>query len=211
MSGNLRLFLGCAVLLMLASCVESEHPLSDASKSQQDARLYGVWARTSPEGDVEYLHIGRETSDPLDRVRNELEPGLMHYCTVTHSSHAHGVGKPGDGRFYCTKIGGEDFANWVIPADEAQHKPMTYCFMKFRVDDKQLVLWDQDAEATAKAIEAGKLKGVVKRKKNAAAGEFEELRITDSTANVLAFFGGGGAMSCFPDKASAKFVYTRVR
>jgi hypothetical protein len=214
MSGKLRFALCGVVLCTLASCVESDRPLSDALKSEQDSRLDGLWSLTNKQGDVEYLHIGAEASEPVDRNRVEPEPGMMRYCTITHSHQARGLGKAGEGHFFRTKIDGEDFANWVIPADEAKHKPMTYCFLKYSVDEKQLVMWDQDAEATAKAIEAGKLKGVVQRKKNqgkSATAEFDELRITDSTENIAAFFAAGGAKSCFPDKASAKIVYTRVR
>jgi hypothetical protein len=214
MSARLRPLLYAAVVLLLASCVESDRPLSDVLKAAPDARLYGLWARTSESGDVDYLHIGFETSEPLDRARTEPEPGLMRYCTVAHSNQARGLGKAGEGRFYRTQINGEDFANWVIPADEAQRKPLTYCFLKYQVNDKQLILWDQDPEATAKAVERGQLKGVVKRKKNQGvplAGEFDELRLTDTSENIAAFLAGGGDKTCFPDKTSAKTVYNRVR
>jgi hypothetical protein len=209
MSGKLRLVLCGAVLCLLASCVESDRPLSDVLKSEQDTRLYGLWSRTGESGDTEYLHVGAELTDPLERNRPQAEPGLMRYATITHSQHTHGLGKPSDGRFYRSKINGDDYANWVVPADDARRKPVTYCFLKYQVDDQQLVLWDQDAEATAKAIEGGKLKGVVKRKPGG--DSFEELRITDSSENVAKFLAGGGDKTCFPDKASSKYVYKRVR
>jgi hypothetical protein len=214
MSSTLRFFVCSAAACLLASCVESDRPLSDLSKSQHDTRLCGVWANTDERGDIDYLHIGAETTEPLERGHSSPEPGLMRYCTVTHTHQSQGLAKAGEGHFYSAKIGGEDFANWVIPANEAEHKPLTYCFLKYQVDDKQLILWDQDAEATARAIEDGKLKGIVKRKQRAGApvvGEFDELRITDSTENIAAFLAGGGVKACFPDKPSSKTIYARVR
>jgi hypothetical protein len=68
MSIRVRLLLGCALSVLLPACVESEHPLSDPLKSQQDSRQYGVWRKTNEDGTVEYLHVGREVSEPLDPV-----------------------------------------------------------------------------------------------------------------------------------------------
>ena len=214
MSNRLRLLMCSAAVCLLASCVESERPLSDLSKAEPDMRLCGVWAKTDERGSVDYLHIGTETTESLDRAHPRIEPGLMRYCTLTHSQQAQGLSKAGEGHFFCTRLGGDEFANWVLPANQAEHKPLTYCFLKYHVNDKQLVLWDQDAEATAQAIETGKLKGIVKRKqKNGAPviGEFEELRITDSTEKIAAFLSSSAGKVCFPDRPGAKTVYARVR
>ena len=96
--------------------------------------------------------------------------------------------------------------------DKKDHKPITYFFVKYRVDEKELTVWIQEPETTAQAIEAGKLKGVVTRKKKDCApngSEIEPLRITASSENIAAFFAGGGAATCYPDKN--KVIYTRVR
>jgi hypothetical protein len=205
---KLRLLLCSAILCALTSCVESEHALSEASKSQVDSRLYGLWLRTNERGDVDYLHVGREAAVPLDPNRTEPEPGLMRFCTITHVNETRALGDASSGRFFCTRIGDADVANWVFPAEPAKNKPITYWFLKYRVDEKQLVIWDQDPEATAAAIEAGRLKGVVKRKPNR---EIDELRVTDTSETVAAFFAAGGEKACFPDKPGAKSIYSRVR
>ncbi len=77
MSNTLRLLMGSAAVCLLASCVESERPLSDLSKAEPDMRLCGVWAKTDERGSVDYLHIGAETSESLDRTQSQIEPGLM--------------------------------------------------------------------------------------------------------------------------------------
>ena len=156
-----------------------------------------------------------ETATPLDKTLNVPEAGLMHYATIDHTQpDCAKLSKVSEGQFFCTRIGNDDFVSWVIPADPAQHKPITYIFLKYRVNDRQLVIWDQDAEATAQAIETGKIRGVVMRKKGPNgenAGGFDELRITDSTENIVAFLAGGGSATCFPDKPDAKTTYQRVR
>ena len=214
MSNRLRFLMCSAAVCLLASCVESERPLSDLSKAEPDIRLCGVWAKTDERGDVDYLHIGTETTESLDRAHPRIEPGLMRYCTIDHTQQAHGLSRAGQGNFFCTRLSGDDFANWVLPADEAQHKAMTYCFLKYQVIDKQLILWDQDAEATAQAIETGKLKGIVKRKQRNGApvvGEIYKLRITDATDKIAAFLSSNAGKICFPDRPGAKTVYARVR
>src|SRR4029077_10980716 len=95
------------------SCVDSEHPLSDVSKSDQDARLYGAWSRTKQDGDIEFLHIGRETNEPLEPNRQQPEAGLMRFCTINHAQTG-ALSKAGEGRFFCTKVGDDGFASWTF-------------------------------------------------------------------------------------------------
>ncbi len=212
MSIRVRWLLCCALSVLLPACVESEHPLSDPLKSQQDSRLYGVWRKTNEDGTVEYLPVGREVSEPLDPGRSEPEPGVMRYWSVKQSTKSHVVENPTSAQFTCTKIGEQDFASWVSPPNPSTHKSRTYFLLKYRIDDNELAVWLQDPEATARAIEAGKLKGVVKRKKAPGAsdaGSIEELRMTDSTEALVRFLGAGGAADCFPD--GNKSIYSRVR
>ena len=209
---RMRLLLCCTCLAILASCVESEHPLSDPMTSKQDPRLYGVWRKAKEDDTVEYVHIGREAYEPLDPNRGQPEPGLMRYWTVKQSDKTHHVENPTGTRFFCTKIAGQDFASWVAEPNPAQHKPRTFFLLKYHVDENQLFVWLQDPEATARAIEAGKLKGVVKRKQRKAtteAAQFDELRITDSTEELIRFLADGGAAACFLD--DNKSVYSRIR
>ena len=94
MSVTLRLLACCAGLVMLAACVESELPLSNLMQSAVDPRLYGVWSRTEADGEVQYIHMGCEKSEPLDPKRTEPEPGLMCYWGVAHGVQKHTVDAP---------------------------------------------------------------------------------------------------------------------
>ncbi|MGD9647132.1 MAG: hypothetical protein AB7U73_15585 [Pirellulales bacterium] len=209
---HFRLFLALG-LAWLTGCVESEKPLSDPAISRMDQRLFGLWQRRDPDGAVEYLHIGGEYQVPLAADRARPEPGLMQYTSIRHEPNNRAAEAPSGTRFFVTQIGGEDFGSWVFPQEEKDRgKPVHFAFYKYRVTPEQLEIWDMDRDATAAAIEAGKLKGVVRRKQRTNAGdaaEYEELRITDSSENIAKFLADGGAKSCFLE--SGKATYQRVK
>jgi hypothetical protein len=200
-------------LAWLAGCVESEKPLSNPAASQMDQRLFGLWQRRDPDGAVEYLHIGGEYRMPLSANRAQPEPGLMQYTSVRHEPNNRQAEPPSGARFFVSRIGDEDFGNWVFPQEEKDRgKPVHFAFYKYRVTPDTLEVWDMDRDATAAAIEAGKLQGVVRRKARVNptdAVEYDELRITDASEKIAKFLAEGGAKSCFPE--SGKATYQRVK
>ena len=207
-----KLLLVCG-LAWLAGCVESEQPLSDPETAQMDQRLFGLWQRRDPDGAVEYLHIGGEYRLPLVVNRAQPEPGLMQYTAVRHEPNNRAAEAPSGTRFFVTRIGDDDYGNWVFPQEEKDRgKPVHYTFYKYRVKPDALEIWDMDRHATAAAIEAGKLKGVVRRKAQVNptdAVEYDELLITDTSTNIASFLAAGGAKSCFLE--SGKVTYQRVK
>lgn len=209
---RLQVLVACTLLVSLASCVESDHPLSDVSLAQQDPDLLGLWSNTNQEGDINYVVVGGEESEPLVPARGEPEAGLMRYWGTTYSARSHKVEKPEGARFFCTRIGDDRYMNWVTVPNAQNPKPPSFFFLKYKVDGKQLTLWVQDQEATAQAVESGKLKGEVKRRKEKNAQgvyEIENIRLTDSSVNISAFIASGGAKNWFPDKHQT--IYTRLQ
>ncbi len=200
-------------LAWLAGCVESEQPLSEPAASRMDDRLFGLWQRRDPDGAIEYLHIGGEYRAPLAANRSQPEPGLMQYTSVRHEPNNRAAEAPSGARFFVTRIGDEDFGNWVFPQEEKDRgKPVHFAFYKYRVTPDKHDVWDMDRDVTASAIESGKLKGVVRRKTRVNAAdplEYDELRITDTSENIAKFLADGGAKTCFPEKGHA--TYERVK
>lgn len=190
--------------LVLPSCVESIHPLSKVDDAQVDEQLYGTWQRLDPNGTREFVHVGRDAAAGGDW---HLPAGLMRYYSVQVDTTTHGLQVPQGYQFYYTQVGDDRIANWISPAAPERGKPETYFFVKYRVVGDELSVWIMDPEETARAIEAGRLEGRVRRKPEAR-DQFKELRITAPSEQIVGFLAAGGAASCFPDKN--KLVYTRV-
>ena len=88
----------------------------------------------------------------------------------------------------------------------------SYFLIKYAIADDRLTFWLMDREATAKAVDGGKLKGAVTRSKtkdNSQVGAVERVMLKDSTENLRRFLENGGNTTLFNDKEKA--VLTRVK
>ncbi|MBX3413948.1 MAG: hypothetical protein KF708_14755 [Pirellulales bacterium] len=200
-------------LLTTAACVESKHALSDPDTSPQVPELYGLWTMSNASGDVSYVHIGAGVDTSVDPAQPP-EAGLMQFLLVTHNGAAQAtqpgsirLTKPFGFRFFVTEIEGQSYATCVPdPEPGKPHRlPTGYFFLKYQLDGNRLDVWDMNNEATAAAIEAGKLGGTVERE----AGRLKRVVITDRADKISKFLASGGAADVFPD--SGKSTYERMK
>ena len=201
-------------LLSATACVESKYALSDPETSPQAPELYGLWKSTSPSGDISYVHVGAGVELSVDPAKSLPESGLMQFLLIAHNGasaapqpHSIRLTKPFGFRFFVTEIDGANYATCV--PDPELGKPRTlptgYFFMKYKVDGDRLEVWDMNNDATAAAIEAGKLGGTVQRE----AGRLKRVAITDKPEKIARFLASGGAAEVFID--SGKSTYERTK
>jgi hypothetical protein len=177
---NARTALGLALCLLLTGCDDSTTPLSDPQTSKADERLVGVWQQNN--GDVFY-HIGH-----TDKT---FPKGMMRVVMVTH--HEAGVDPPDEYLAYSTVLGNKAYLNVVI--DEEQVKVLnakgwktdvvkSYTFMKYQLDGDTLTVWTIDETAKQKAIESGKIKGVIE--------DYKPAMFTDTAENIARYIADAG-------------------
>lgn len=199
MNHKLFVFLFLACCVAFASCVpESDNPLSDAKTASLDARLYGLWSTTHSDGGTQYLHIG-----PLPAADNTSGGGWMQCWSVTHNAQNREVAKPYEARFYRTEIGDAIYANVLNPDGQAAGRG-AYWFYKYRVNGNQLETWLMSLQQTAKAIDAGHIKGVVERDGD----QITKVRLTDTTENLVDWLRNTDANLLFPDEH--RMTYLKV-
>jgi len=201
-------------LLATTACVESKSALSDPATSPQAPELYGTWKSTSASGDVTFAHIGAGAEWPIDPAQSAVEPGVMQFLLVSQTA-ADNPPKPGSirlskpfgMRFFVTEVDGKTYATCAPDPDptKAPAKPKGYFFLKYQVDGDQLSVWDMNNEATARAVEAGRLGGTVERE----AGRLKSVVITDSSEKIAEFLADGGDEEVFLD--AGKTIYERVK
>ncbi|MBI3409023.1 MAG: hypothetical protein HY040_11805 [Planctomycetes bacterium] len=204
-----RLFVGLLFLSTTSCVVESSHPLSDPAEAKPDARLAGQWR--DPEKARSDMYVGRPKL-----AAEGLPAGVMIAHTITtfvdnevdHTAQA----------FFVTKIGNEHYLNLFDPKHCLEgskwdgEKPSPFLLVKYVVADDRLTVWTMDLDATAKAVEDGKLKGTVQRKKADKAGKkttVSGVRLTVTSENLAAFLNKGGGKSLFTE--NSKVTYIRVK
>jgi hypothetical protein len=203
------------VALMQTSCVvESDQPLIDIGKATLDERILGQWK--SVEGDRTVLHfVGRPAgiADCPDALM------VLHSVTVGSKQELSWDGLPVYG--FTAKVGKDDYFHMIALAGDGDAQRPTdwkkvdihsYLILKYAITDGRLTYWLMNLDAAAKAIDDGKLKGVVTRSKNKDGGESKGVQgvtFKDSSANLRRFLENGGNTTLFNDKE--KIVLTRVK
>jgi hypothetical protein len=190
---------------MLASCVDSDNPLSDPNHPTIERNLTGVWRLVEDEGEITYYHVG---------LAGENFPVGMMRVRPIHFK-ANGVlDKPdGDLLVFATTLGKNRYLNVTGFSPENQKKVQDgkwdpsmaegYFIFKYEIRDKKLILAGMDPEQKEKAIKTGKIKGDIKDKNN---------RITDSTENFARLVAAPAAENLFVSKAAKdKFFATLER
>jgi hypothetical protein len=177
-----------AACLLSAGCDDSKNPLSDPQKSKPDARLTGVWRLRDKEGDVTYYHIGS--------VGDKLPPSVMRVLGVRHEKNGN-VRPGGDLLIFPTTLGTDTYLN-VIGVDDQQigllekkgWNPQIAGFflLKYQVEGDTLLIRLMDGDAKKKAIEGGKVKGVVEKPNNGPG----KVEFTDTSENVARFVASAG-------------------
>ena len=192
-SRPLVLPLTVAVCLLLASCEDSNSPLSDPEKATPEAKLSGIWRGRAKNGDVTYYHVGR--------AGGKLPEGVMRVVGLTHSK---------DGKLrrpalemlaFSTRIDDNSYLNVTILSSEQAASlsksgwragaVKVYWIIKYQLQGDTLVLQFMDRDAKRQAIEAGKIKGIV---------EGHKAVITETTEGFRRFIAAGDGKDLFSKK-----------
>jgi len=174
-----RMVVGLA-LLLLAGCDGSKTPVSNPEDAKPDARLAGVWRFRGEDGQVSYHHIGQASE--------KLPAATLRVVSITHKEGR--VEPPSEALMFPTSLGGNTYLN-VIRGKEEQAKALeekgwkavdSYFICKYQVDGDKLLIWFMDRDAKKRAIETGRIKGVIEKRKFATTVKF-----TDTTENLARF------------------------
>lgn len=163
----------------LAGCIpESKNPLCAPEDSILDTRLSGVW-RADSDGDKIYLHFGK---DGKERAMGAIEVDHEKDGTVHANSYT----------VFTTRIEGVNYLN--IRAATGENRP--YFFARYGIDSTDtLNIWLMSEEPVINAIKADKLKGTVSGEKSS-----REIKVTDTTANLVRFVRKSDRMVLFAQK-----------
>ena len=89
---------------LLASCVDSDNPLSDPNKSTVDPGLLGVWRLQTKEGDLIYYHVGK--------AGEKFPAGMLRAVTITHNKKGEVPRpEPNDTLVFTTTLGNNHYLN----------------------------------------------------------------------------------------------------
>ncbi len=170
--------------LLLTSCSDSTVPLSDPDKSKVDERLAGVWRVEGKDGEVSYNHIGR--------FGDSLPESVVRVVGVTHTKEGK-IRSAGELLIFPTMIEGKSFLN-VTGGQDQQIKLVeekgwtpetvtTYLIFRYQVTGDGLTVQGIDCAAKQRAIEGGKIKGVIEKGDHG----FTKVVFTDTTENLARF------------------------
>lgn len=188
----LCVFLG--VCLFLAGCDDSTTPLSDAAKARPDKELIGVWQQKS-DSDTTYYLVGL--------LGDKAPAGAMRVVGLTQTTSGE-LYAPSQMLLFPTEIAGNRYLN-LTDATQDQLASLqetgwkaglfnSYSLLKYRVEGNALLIWPMNRDAKEKAIQAGKIKGEIKRDKDA-----PRIRFTDTPEHLAQFVAATDA-SLFSDK-----------
>lgn len=177
------LLLVAAFSLLLTSCFDSKHPLSDPQKSTPDQRLSGAWRFRGDSGEVNYYHFGHGGEN--------LPASVMQGIFVQHMTD--GSMESGQLLIFPTTIGDKTYLN-VAESTASQltlleEKGWTdeaikeYLILRYQITGDTLSIQWMNGDAKKRAIEAGKIKGVIEK---------DQGHFTDTTENVAKFVAEAG-------------------
>jgi len=176
-----------SLCLLLTSCFDSNTPLSDPAKSKVDQRLAGVWQLRNDDGSVSYYHFGR--------VGDKLPASVMRVAGIQHKPDF-AMEQFSELLVFPTTIDGKTYLNVCDGKDEQlkvlEEKGWTaetvhaFLIFKYQIKDDVLVVQGMDKDAKQRAIESGKIKGVIEKDR------FTTVRFTDTTENLAQFVAEAG-------------------
>jgi len=190
-------------LMFISSCfcpLTSVHPLSDPQNAKYDDRIQGAWQFASQDGELVFLHFGKEKDNKTQMISIEHKNnGEMELSTFS---------------VFPTITNGQNYLNFNIQElfKEFNEDVSGYIFMKYELlDAATLDLSYINEEPIIKAIKSGKLKGEITYEKTATLEGDEEktlkqnrertiecVKITDSPDNIIAYFQSVDPKKLFP-------------
>ncbi len=188
MKQHLRLALGLIVCVLLSSCVvTSDNPLAPPETAKADPRLIGDWFEKKDQDtyritvkSAPWMHVDVIPSNPRDK-RDSYD-------------------------FYPTTIGKNSYLNVVLIGDDKAHPSKAYTFIRYTISDNSVLhLWTISQDATAAAVRAGKLRGIVRQDKDAIMEGNPphpdvDVALTDASATLAKFVEDSNATELFNDK-----------
>ena len=177
------LLLVAAFSLLLTSCFDTKHPLSDPQTSKADDRLAGVWRFRGDGGEMNYYHIGH--------VGGKLPASVMQVVFVQHTTD--GSIESDKLLIFPTTIGDKTYLN-VAEATPSLLKLLeekgwtneavnAYLILRYQITGDVLTVQWFDSEAKKRAVAAGKIKGVFEK---------DQGHFTDATENLAKFVAEAG-------------------
>jgi hypothetical protein len=178
---NARTIVGLALCAILTGCDDSKNPLSDPQTSKPDERLVGVW-QLPDKGGATYYHIGH--------AGKPLPEGVMRVAFVRHEKGK--IESPGEFLMFPTVLGEKTYLNVTDlkgqrgkrSEEQVLKAGNSYYLFRYQVDGDKLAVWVTNAAAKKRAIDDGKIKGVIEKNKPA--------KFTDTTENVARFVAETG-------------------
>jgi hypothetical protein len=177
-----------ALVLLLPSCVDSKTPLSDPDKAKPDDQLMGVWRFRGERGETTYYHVGR--------AGGKLPASVMDVVSVQHTPD--GKINQGELLVFPSTLGEKTYLN----AGEIRPEQRTlleekgwkqgavdaYLILRYEIKGDVLTLHVMDGDARKRAIEAGKVKGVVEKDPHGNIRAY----FTDTSENLARFVASAG-------------------
>jgi hypothetical protein len=177
-----------AFCLLFTACTDSKTPLSDPHKSKADERLTGVWRFRGDGGEMNYYHFGR--------VGEKLPAAVMRVASIQHMPD--GKMEQSDLLIFPSTIGGKTYLNASDGTDnqlklleEKGWTPATvnaYLILRYQVAGDKLTIQWIDGEAKKRAVEGGKIKGVIEKDRDGNT----RVQFTDTTENLAKFVAEAG-------------------
>jgi len=196
-------------LVFLGGCfcpLTSVNPLSDPQNAKYDKRLEGAWQSVSTDGDLEFIHFGKDDEKKTRMVIIEhMHNGKIDFSTLT---------------VFPTIINGKGYLNVNVEDlfEEFSEDISGYIFMKYELLDKNtLTLSFLEEKPIVEAIKSGKLAGeITYEKKDIKKGDeggssqqskkktIKCAKLSDSSDNILKYI-----QSVDPDKLFPKPIELR--
>lgn len=196
MQKSLLLVLGLLCLL-LASCVDSDNPLSDPKQAAVDPGLLGVWRVKEKDGEVTYYHVGQ--------AGKNFPAGMLRVKAIKHEENSV-LPHPDNSDLlaFSTTLGNNHYLNVTgLGADQIETmgdspwEPTMadgYFLFKYEIHADKLTIAGMDAQQKKAAIKAGKIKGTT---------EDNKVLITDTTDNLARFIAAADQDKLFPTKEAS--------
>jgi hypothetical protein len=185
--------------LGMASCIDSENPLSDPQKAKPAADLAGVWRVEEKDGTT-YYHVGL--------AGDKFPSGLMRMAIIEHKKN--GLVDINENAFFLftTALGDRHFVNVTVldgeqlkEAEKTGWKPEMakgYWIWEYRLKADKISLLCMDQEQKKSLIENKKLQGFVNKDKK---GIFDEVTIQESSEDLAKFIVSPDAAKLFQPAA----------
>lgn len=190
-------------LLLTASCIESQNPVSDPNKALPEKKLIGLWKAQNENGEIIFVHFGLP--------QGKLGEHYVYSMQVNHDRDRGLWSKGTEWRLiFSSNLGKQTYLNTVQMTPETIHNlesagwrpaPETkYDIFRYELSGNTLKILVPDQGVLKQAVEQKKLKGEVQK--------LGGVRLMDSTENLAKFLANEKTLY---SSNSKPMVFTRVK